>query len=69
MGRSQNFGDIGAAGRKWVLKKLVYCPSRTMGKSKVVKTHNHKYYPVMHKIPEQLYHGNGYDNTFINIIS
>jgi hypothetical protein len=33
------------------------------GKSKVVNTHSHKYYPIRYKIPQQHYHGNTYNNT------
>jgi hypothetical protein len=34
-----------------------------MVKSKVVDAHSHKYYPRSPKIPQQHYHGNGYNNT------
>jgi hypothetical protein len=34
-------------------------------KSKVVDTYIHKYYPIRPKIPQQHYHGNGY-NTHIH---
>jgi hypothetical protein len=42
--------------------------SRMTGSSEVVNTLCHKYHPIRTKIPQQHYHGNGYKNTFINII-
>jgi hypothetical protein len=33
------------------------------GKSKVVNSHRHDYYPMKHKTPK-FYHGNGYNNTY-----
>jgi hypothetical protein len=45
------------------IKQLANCPSRMTGKSKAVNTHSYKYYPKGVKIPQQHYHGNGYNNT------
>jgi hypothetical protein len=36
-----------------IIKQLVNCPSRMMGKSKTEKKHSHKYYPIRPKIPQQ----------------
>jgi hypothetical protein len=33
------------------------------GKSKAITRYSHKYYPIRTTIPQQHYHGNGYNST------
>jgi hypothetical protein len=47
---------------------LVNCPLRMTGKSKVVFTHNHKYYHIRPNARQNRYHGIGYNNTQIYLL-